>query len=365
MLVTCISTVSVYAQEYDIGTIIAVMDAYEQQVDSVKLTYSCTTCREPDGSREFTKGVFARKPSDGYVLLNEKRQQGTEWDETKEAEGILRAFDGEITRYFEHHTNKHGYHTGDLRRQHNPQFYTTRENPYLRLWGVNYKTRFTDLLRDPNAMPTVKRGETIDGFNTLEVAFKSYDGSYDNHLWLLPEKNYLPVKLHSSRVTDGRRICDMYWGDYKRFAGNIWHPMEIKLYVRDSEQPTIMRTEEIDFTPLTKQDFQFEFPPNTHVTDHVGGASYLTTPTEEQRHRELDAVADSLTNAEKEKVLDQYVEASKSDGTEDLDGAETGVLSGHVANIDNTTAIPRYWVIILAFGIVGGGILVARRKKHG
>ncbi len=324
-----------YGAEYDIKTITTIMDAYEKQVDSIKLIYSCESCKLQNGKRQLVKGVFAQKKSDGYVLLDEKWQIGEIWDDKKQVEGIVRAYNGQSTSYFEHHTNKHGYHSAALYEKHDPKLYKTRDNPYYRVWHVNYKTKFTDLLKDPNAMATVQRGELVDGFKTIKIAFKGFNGSYDFYLWLLPEKNYLPIKFQSFRITDGRPVSEMHWGDYKKFTGNIWYPMDIKLYIRGNDDPTVMKAEEIDFTPLTKKDFEFKFPEKTHVTDHIADISYVTTPTRKQQSEILDELLEQpLINIEKEEVLDQYIESHNIDNTEDLDIIEANGRYESPVNIE-------------------------------
>lgn len=251
------------------------MDAHEQEIDSINLKYSWQSGKYKNGERDFVKGVFAQKLSDGYLLLDEKFQRGKVWDDNQPVEGILRAYNGLSTRYFEHNTNKNGHHTGDIHKDHKPIFYKSIKNPYYRVWHLNYKTRFTDLLKDPNAMTSVHGEEVIDGIKTTKIAFKSFNGSYDCYLWLLPEMNYLPIKFQSFAVADGRTIMEMRWKEYKKFASNIWYPMEIIQFVRNTDNPNIMKVEMVEFSPLTKKDFEFTFPPSTHVTDHIRGTSYL------------------------------------------------------------------------------------------
>ena len=72
----------------------------------------------------------------------------------------------------------------------------------------------------------------------------------------------------------------MHWSEFKEFADGIWYPMEIKMYLRNIDNPSTIKIEEMDISPLTKEDFEFEFPEFTHVTDHIAGTSYLTTTIE-------------------------------------------------------------------------------------
>ena len=272
-----------YGAEYDIKTITTIMDAYEKQIDSIKLKYSyeafVTYKKE---NRAFVKGTFAQKKSEGYILLDERKQKGKTWDKDKEPEGIVRSYNGKVTRYLEHEKNDHGYHMAALYENHNPKLYKTIENPYYRVWHINYKNKFTNLLNDPNGMAKIQGEELINGLKTIKINFKSTEYLFDGYLWLLPEKNYLPIKFESYRTTDGSKLSKMHWSEFKEFTGGIWYPMNIKMYLRDFDDPVTFKIEEMDISPLTKEDFEFKFPAFTHVTDHIAGISYLTTMPLEQ-----------------------------------------------------------------------------------
>ena len=70
--------------EYDIKTITTIMDAYEKQIDSIKLEYTYTYPYDGQENLAFiTKGTFAQKKSEGYMLLNERTQNDKTWDKKK------------------------------------------------------------------------------------------------------------------------------------------------------------------------------------------------------------------------------------------------------------------------------------------
>lgn len=271
-----------YGAEYDIKTITTIMDAYEKQIDSIKLKYSCESFiivdkegkPNKEGNREFVKGTFAQKKTEGYVLLDEVEQKGEVWDNNKEPEGIVRSYNGEVTRYLEHEKNDHGYHMAALYENHNPDLYKTRENPYYRVWYINYKHKLTDSLNDPNSMAKIQGEELVNGFKTIKINFKGAEGIIDCYLWLLPERNYLPIKckIYNKNYKEGKeRLQEIHWSEFKEFSGGIWYPMNINLYYGHIEEPTTIKIEEMDITPLTKEDFEFKFPEFTHVTDHTTG----------------------------------------------------------------------------------------------
>jgi len=267
-----------YGAEYDIKTITTIMDAYEKQIDSIKLKYSYETyVIDKKGNRDFAKGSFAQKKSEGCILLDEIKQKGKRWDNDKEPTGIVRSYNGKVTRYLEHEKNSHDYHMAALYENHNPKLYKTIQNPYYRVWRINYKNKFTDLLNKPNSIAKIQGEELVDGLKTIKINFKSKENFFDGYLWLLPEKNYLPIKFKCYRTTDGSKISEMHWSEFKEFTGGIWYPMNIKLYLGDVNEPVTFKIEEMDISPLTKEDFDFNFPAFTHVTDHILGVSYLIT----------------------------------------------------------------------------------------
>ena len=342
------------------------MDAYEKQLDSIKLKYSYETfVIDKEGNREFVKGIFAQKKSEGYVLLDEISQKGKTWDNDKEPEGIVRSYNGKITRYLEHEKNDHGYHMAALYKDHNPKLYKTRENPYYRVWGNNYKHKFTDRLNDPNGMAKIQGEELVNGLKAIKINFKAAEGFLDYYLWLLPEKNYLPIKCKIYKTTDGGKLWEMHWSEFKEFTGGIWYPMNIKMWNRDVNEPVTIKIEEMDISPLTKEDFEFKFPAFTHVTDHLIGASYLTTAPLEQSGIEQTLLESSLSNKEKEEVLDKYLEDSNTTNSKDSDVINESVKLRSKANLkEKSTEVP-YWTIMLAFIFVGVGIIFVftRRKK--
>ena len=342
------------------------MDAYEKQMDSIKLKYSCETfVIDKEGNRVFVKGSFAQKKSEGYVLLDEITQKGKTWDNDKDPSGIARSYNGEITRYLEHEKNDHGYHMAALHEGHKPNLYKTRENPYYRVWGNNYKHKFTDRLNDPNGMAKIQGEELVDGLKTIKINFRALGGFLDCHLWLLPEKNYLPIKYEAYRTTDGGRLQELHWSKFKEFPGGIWYPMNIKMYLKDIDAPTTFKIEEMGISPLTKEDFEFKFPAFTHVTDHIIGTSYLTTMPLEQSVIEQTPLESSLSNKEKEEVLDKYLESSETTNSKDSDVIDAGAKLIGKANLKEKANEVPYWTIMLAFVFVGAGIIFVftRRKK--
>ncbi len=360
-----------YGAEYDIKTITTIIDAYEKQVDSIQLKYSfATSIVDKEGNREFVKGTFAQKKSEGYVLLDEIWQKNKTWDNDKEPSGIARSYNGEVTRYLEHEKNDHGYHMAALYENHNPKLYKTKENPYYYVCGVNYKYKFTDLLNDPNGMAKIQGEELVNGSKTIKINFKVAEGIIDCYLWLLPEKNYLPIKckIYNKNYKEGKeRLQEIHWSEFKDLGSGIWYPMNINLYYGHIKEPTTIKIEEIDISPLTKEDFEFEFPTFTHVTDHLIDASYLTTATMEQSGIEQGPLEPSLSNKEKEEVLDKYLESSETTNSKDSDVIDAGVKPISKANIkEKSTEVP-YLTIMLAFAlvfvVVGIIFVFTRRKK--
>ncbi|NQU64226.1 MAG: hypothetical protein HQ517_08090, partial [SAR324 cluster bacterium] len=128
-----------YSSQTDIKTIAAMMDAYEKQIDSIKLKYSYETpVKKRDGNRVLAKGAFAQKQSEGYILLDEISQRGKTWDDDKADSGdLVRSYNGQITRYLEHNKNKSGHYMAALYENHNPKLYLSARNPYHRVWGSN------------------------------------------------------------------------------------------------------------------------------------------------------------------------------------------------------------------------------------
>lgn len=267
-----------YGTEHDIKTITAMMDAYEKQLDSIKLKYICKYPTDEQGIFEMVKGAFAQNKSKGYILLNERRQTGKAWDDNKEAVdgGLIRSYNGQITRYLEHEKNRNGHYMAALYKNHNLKLYKTNGNPYYRFYRVNYVTKLTYLLSDPNAIVKIQGREIIEDQNAIKISVQKKDTDFDSYIWLLPEKNYLPIRYKTINNTDGSLFWQMNWSEYKKLNSDIWFPMYIENYFGDVENPTTIRTEEIDISPLTKEDFKFEFPPLTHVTDELLGTSYLT-----------------------------------------------------------------------------------------
>jgi len=354
-----------YGADYDLKTITTIMDAYEKQLDSIKLKYTCTFPLDEQGNLEIVKGTFAQKESEGYVLLDERKQIGKTWDDNKEVEGIARSYNGEITRYLEHEKNDHDYHMAALYKNHNPKLYITNENPYYRFYRVNYGAKLSDTLNDPNLKIKILGEESIDGFKTIKISLKEAESRNIDYVWLLPEKNYLPIKYEITRATDGSTFWQIYWSEFKEFAGGIWAPGRMELSFGDVSGPTTITVDEMDISPLTKEDFEFKFPAFTHVTDHLLGTSYLTTPTLDQSGIDQAPLESSISNKEKEEVLDKYLESSETTNNKDPNVIDESVKLRSKANLKEKSSKVSYWTIMLAFIFVGVGIFFVfkRRKK--
>lgn len=265
-----------YGTEHDLKSITTTMDAYEKRTDCIRLKYTCMSAKlDEEGNRNFVKGSFAQNRSKGYVLLDEKKQRGKAWDDDKTVLGQASSYNGQITRYLKHELNRNGHFQAALLKVHNPNLYLTGNNPYYRVWRVNYKTRLTDLVNDPNGMAKVLGEEPVDGVKTIKIAFKAAEGTLDCNLWLLPDKNYLPIKYKTYRTADGGEQWEMRWSEFKELADGVWYPMNIKLFFRGNKYPTTLTIDEMDISPLTKSDFEFKFPALAHVTDETSGTSYL------------------------------------------------------------------------------------------
>ena len=160
----------------------------------------------------------------------------------------------------------------------------------------------------------------------------------------------------------------MDWSEFKELANGVWFPGKIESFFGGVGGTTTVKIEEIDISPLTKEDFKFKFPEFTHVTDHILGTSYLTTATMEQSGIEQAPLESSLSNKEKEEVLDKYLEPSETTNSKDSDVIDADVKLRSQANLkEKSTEVPYwpYWTIMLAFIFVGVGIIFVftRRKK--
>ena len=73
----------------------------------------------------------------------------------------------------------------------------------------------------------------------------------------------------------------------------------------------------------------------------------------------------SLSNKEKEEVLDKYLEYSETTNSKDSDVIDAGVKLRSKANLKEKSNEVPYWTIMLAFIFVGVGIIFVftRRKK--
>jgi len=358
-----------YGAEHDITAIATIIDAYEKQLDSIKLKYTYESFPlDEAGTRVFVKGTFAQKTSEGYTLIDERKQTAIAWDDGKELDGIARSYNGDVTRYLTHKKNSHGYRMAAIYKNHDPKLYKTQENPYYRVYGNNYKSRFAELLSNPNSMAKIQCEEVIGGLKAVQINFKAAEGLLDYHLWLLPEKNYVPIKLeiyHKKYKEGKQRFWGMRWGEFKEFPGNIWYPMNIKMYHRDVKSPTVMQIKEMDISPLGKGDFALEFPELTHVTDHVADISYLIAAAEGPGGIEHIPTEPLLSNKEKEKILDEYSEHTEAVSGENSVAADSSFEVKSKGGPKLKSAIIVY--LVIAFGCVLAGAIMlfalTRRKK--
>ncbi len=204
-------------------------------------------------------------------------------------------------------------------------------------------------------------------YGVLLECLKTKDGPSVRYLWLLPEKNYLPIKFIVTHTKDGSNFWQLDWSEYKKLADGVWFPGKIENR-HEGRRASLIKVEEVDISPLTKEDFEFKFPAFTHVTDHIAGVSYLTTMTLEQSGLEQTPLESSLSNKEKEEVLDKYLESSETTNSKDSDVVDADVKLRSKANLkEKSSEVPYwpYWTIMVAFICVGVGLIFVftRRKK--
>lgn len=358
---------AVNAEQSDIQKIVTLIDAYEEQAGDIKVEYVYKFPLEEEGQFDIIKGSFAQKRSHGYMLLDEKRQKGKDWDKNKEIGGIVRSYNGEVTRYLEHEKNDHGYHMAALYENHNPKLYKTSENPFYRFYRVNYNTKISDILSNPAHNVELHGKENIDGHEALKISIEKKDGSSKRQIWLLPDKNYLPVRYRLPIEFEGKEIYwQIEWDDFRKSDEGIWFPWRIETKFSDVSNPSVFQVESADFSPLTKEDFEFNFPDFTHVTDHLLGTKYLTTQTIEMSGLEDVQLAESsLSNKQKEKILDNYVEKKvslKELPEEQLEVSEAVSKQEETTNFEKESS-SILWIIIAAVFFSVGSALFARRRK--
>ena len=264
----------------DIQTITAAMRQNENRINSIRLEYTCkTSIDELNGSEaelyHIVKGTFAINKSEGYILLDEKEQKGQVWDKDKEVKGTIRSYNGEVTRYLEHRKNKRGDHQAAIYTDHNLKLYKTNENPYYYVWRPNYAhNTFSDILSDPNSRVKILGEDFVDGLKSIRINYIEFKGVVDCHLWLLPDRNYLPIKsiVYNKNYREGKYpMVVTHWGEFKELNAGIWYPMSIVKYIRNANEPITIKVDNCNIAPLTKKDFEFEFPESAHVTDHTIG----------------------------------------------------------------------------------------------
>ena len=64
-----------YGADYDLKRITTIMDAYEKQLDSIKLKYTCTYPLDEQGNREIVKGTLPATKTPVRPLLPKKNQK--------------------------------------------------------------------------------------------------------------------------------------------------------------------------------------------------------------------------------------------------------------------------------------------------
>jgi len=351
--------------EHDVKQIATLMDAYEKQVDSIKVKYTYKFPSAEQGVYRITKGVFAQKRSEGFILLDEKEQISKAWDDDRESTGYVRSYNGEVTRYFEHETNDHGYHMAAVHKVHNQQLYKTSRNPFFYVYRLNHKLTIAELLNTPDVSAEIVGEEEVDGVMAVKMSIQRPGSKVTEWLWLLPEKNYLPVRYRAPLTFEGEDIYwQMDWSDFKESDNGTVFPWKIESRFSDVAEPTIIEVDEVDFSSLTKEDFEFAFPPLTHVTDHVLGTKYLTTPTVEMemsRVKESVAAQSSANNDDKEALLDKYVEKGKASPVPEskVDNTVKGV------ECKKKTALGYVWpAIIIVLVLAVGTAYVKQRRKQ-
>jgi hypothetical protein len=360
-------------QKYTVESIIKLMNAYEEQLDSFKLEYEYIGYADTQGSREFEEGSFARKASEGYVLNDFIKYAGKTYDDKKYVEGIGAAFNGQSTWYLEHEKNKNGYYMGAVFDGLVGNHFKSFNNPHYRIWYFNYKNKFSDNLANPEGKAKIQKTELIDGVETIQINYKAASGFYDCNIWVSPERNFMPIKYEHYRTDTGELSWTTKWENFKKLSNGMWYPMRIAMTGKDAANPAVITVKRMDVTPLSKDDFVIKFPEFTHVTDHVAGISYVTTqPTTSSvdfDNINNEAINGNIDSRKKESILDMYAGGQAIAKTkQDINSVheETLQVAENQANVNNNRNKALYIglaLLVLSCLVVVVGVIINKGKK--
>ncbi len=313
---------NIYGQFTDINDVAEVLLASEAQMPDIKIKYTYTSynTNNPETNKQIISGLYACKKAEGLIMVDSSLTIFNETGDIKRFQDGCVSFNGKATFWLNREKR-----TADIMMASISSGYiqnmvenNTHDNPDWLIWKLNSLYSFSDLLKGNSANLKITGEETINALKTVKIEGNVFENAGYLSLWICPDRDFLPIKLQLTSKKNGgaviRELRDLF-----QLENGRWYPR--KIIIGPEKYGWCMTVDEIDTQTIPNEYFTLKFPPNTHVTDHILGATYMIDSTIPGYDVDSDVL--SLPNKEysssAEKAIDNYLKNNTCPPKEALD----------------------------------------------
>jgi len=311
IMVVIVVALTSYADEKwkDINDIADVLEASESQLPDIKIKYTFTYYGSDNGKDMFKVmdfGTYACKKPEGLIMIDKAQNKFDTTGNSNVISDLCASFNGKTTYYLNRKKRTHGIMMANIEPGYTQTLIDEIDNPDWSIWRIG-RTHISDLLKKYSAKIQTVTEENFQDIKTVKLQCDINDNSTGFTLWISPEKDFLPIKYQLFEKESGRIFLERTLHDIFQLDNGRWYPR--KIITGEGKYALCMTVDEIDTNTIPSEFFTLEFPPNTHVTDHIVGITYMINPTIPGFGIDNDILLSSEKDYPKnaEKVLDSYL----------------------------------------------------------
>jgi len=353
-----------YADEKwkDINDVTNILKASEAQLPDMKIKYTFTyygTDNGKDMIKLIDSGIYACKKPEGLIMIDKAKTKFDTAGNSKIIWDTYASFNGKATFYLDRKKRAYDIMMANIEPGYMQTLIDAKDNPDWSIWRIG-RTHISDFLKDHSTKIQIISEEIIQNEKTVKLQCSNTDSnSIDFILWISPEKDFLPIKYQWILKDYGRiferTLCDLF-----QLNNGRWYPR--KIIVGDKKNGWLMNIDNIDTNSIPKEFFTLKFPPNTHVTDHIVGTTYMIDATISGFNVDSDVLLSSPKDYSKntEKVLDNYLKngvCSSQKATETHKSCEIQTTSNdsfakNIGKTERKDKDYKYFYIIIASSLL-------------
>jgi len=314
----------------------ALLAAYSQ-FDQLRYEYvqERTDLKDNVPVQSITRGTFAQRNPEGWVYRDQQSEVVyPTTGESKSYPGILEAFDGQRTLHLNRNVESDAPKQAKI--VVGPEGFIKKPHgmPHNYVWSFG-RTPYGEIINKyKDSVKIIEQTSEVNGRKAIKLSGVVFDGRATMTIWVCPELNFLPLRVHFVRHSDNRVTTYYDTSDFIKLPNGLYYPQKLTYLDSDSKPYSTWSMSNISLEPLPVEFFRPPLPLNTHVTDNILKISYNTSDAMDIGLEDVGHVEDgSHTGSEPQqnpnlaqKSLENYADKAKQQRTVDVEDELTGEM---------------------------------------